>query len=184
MGWGSSRLRVTLLAAVLCGVLMACSSAPSGPNAAGDGATVDYASVRDGLVEVQYPATWKALSDTETPFDRAYGADGMEIRIAGKFSEDITSRSALGRLDLPATTGALQDYRPVKTEDLTVEGAYDALESRFTFTVDGKPMEGVWIIVSQWPYPKTAAVTLSGPKLDEDFVQHITDTLVFHPDKS
>jgi hypothetical protein len=158
-------LAMGLLTAV---VLSACSL----------GSDTDYTTVETGHLKVSYPKAWTDQGAGEDPWTKKVGGDGVSMQIAGKFSEDVGAYAALARLDLPATLD-LPDYTPEHTDKVEVEGAYDAVVRKYSYTDKGTRHEGVWIIASQWPYPATAVVSLSGEKVDDALVAQIRDRLVF-----
>lgn len=163
--------------AVLVAGLSACGSEPSGPAPGKADAKVAYTTVEAGHLTVEYPSSWKKI-DTTKPWTVGVAGDGMQLQVAGEFSEDQGSFPALARLDLPATL-KLAGYTPVETTDITVDGAYDAMYRKYTYTNEGQTYHGIWILASQWPYPAVGVVSISGPKLDDGVVNQVIKTLTF-----
>lgn len=171
----------TTVAAVLTAAsvlaMAACSSSATGPQPGGGG-QVDYVEVSQGHLSFQVPASWKKTTDVTKPFDAKYSGDGMQLQVAGELGDDSSAYAALARLDLPATVG-LAGYRPGTTNRITVEGAHDAVVRSFTYTDGPSTRHGVWIVATQWPYPKSAALTMTGTTVDSDVVSHIQKSLAF-----
>lgn len=168
--------------ALLCGLLVAvllgaCSSDPKGPRPGGGGDTA-YTQVTYGHLEFQVPATWKKSTQVSKPFEVKYTGDGVDLQAAGTFSEDTGAYAALARLDLPATL-KLKGYQPTSTNKIKVDGAEDAVMRNFTYTDGSTPMQGVWIVATQWPYPRTAVLTLSARTIDPDLLAYLQKTLTF-----
>lgn len=168
-----------LLAVLICGTAVlgatACSSTTDGPRPGGTGSTA-YTTVTEGHLTARIPASWRKSTDVAEPFTVEYFGDGMEVRLAGEFSDDTGAYSALGRLDLPAGLH-LDGYRPVQTGKIAVHGAYDAVERSYTYRDGGTARRGVWVVATQWPYPATAVLSISGTTLDDDVVAYLTRTL-------
>ena len=131
-----------------------------------------------GHLTVEHPADWTEEPPTGDLFTKRWAGDEMEIQVSGSFSEDPTASAAFSRLDLPATVG-LDDYQGGAVQNASVKGADTAVRSDFTFTQDGAPRRGVWVVAGQYPYPSTAAVTITGENLDEQVVQHVVESLRF-----
>ena len=161
--------RTVLLAIVGASALVAggCSESDDG-----------WSTAEVGHLSVQHPADWTEEPPTGDLFTKRWVGDDMEIQVSGSFSEDPTASAAFSRLDLPATVG-LADYEGGAVQNATVEGADTAVRSDFTFTQDGAPHRGVWVVAGQYPYPSTAAVTITGETLDEQVVQHVVESLRF-----
>ena len=161
--------RTVLLAIVGASALVAggCSESDDG-----------WSTAEVGHLSVQHPADWTEEPPTGDLFTKRWVGDDMEIQVSGSFSEDPTASAAFSRLDLPATVG-LADYEGGAVQNATVEGADTAVRSDFTFTQDGAPRRGVWVVAGQYPYPSTAAVTITGENLDEQVVQHVVESLRF-----
>lgn len=174
-------MRITTAAAALAlgsvSIASACSSSPTGPEPGGDG-EVQYVEVTEGHLIFQVPQSWKKSTDTSKPFNVEYSGDGMQLRAAGELGEDSGAYAALARLDLPATVG-LSGYRPGTTNRITVDGADDAVARTFTYRDGSSTKHGVWIVATQWPYPKSAALTISATDVDPDVAAHIQDELRF-----
>lgn len=163
------RSAVTLLAVSLV-ALAGCSGGSGGGS--GDGQAVEV-----GHLTVTVPEGW-----TEEPasgeWDKKFVKDGVELQVSGTFSEDPTASAAYSRLDLPASV-QLPDYEGKGARKAEVEGADTAVQADFTYTKDGTPMSGVWVIAGQYPYPSTAALALSGEKLDPELVRSLVEGLSF-----
>lgn len=173
------RMTTAAAALALCGVLFtsACSSSTTGPKPGGGG-QVDYVEVTDGHLIFQVPHNWKKSNDASKPFTVKYSGDGMQLQAAGELGDDSGAYTALARLDLPATVG-LSGYQPGSTDRITVDGAHDAVARNFTYTDGSSTKNGVWIVATQWPYPKSAALTITGAQVDTDVVSHIQENLQF-----
>lgn len=163
---------------VLLAGVTACGADPSGPRPGRPDSTMAYDTVENGHLSVEYPATWTKMSQLSPPWKVGFEGDGMQMQVAGQFSDDVGSFSALARLDLPASL-KLPGYKPVETEDISVPGAYNALYRKYTYTDAGTSRQGIWILASQWPYPAVAAVSVSGVKLDDDVVNQIMKSMSF-----
>lgn len=155
---------------------LACATALTGTGCSGTDA--GWTAVEVGHLRVEHPSDWTEQPPTGTVFTKKFVGDGMEIQVSGLFSEDPTASAAFSRLDLPATVG-LQDYEGGGVQNATVEGADTAVRSDFSFSDGGTRKKGVWIVAGQYPYPETAAVTITGTTLDPDVVQHVVETLRF-----
>ena len=142
------------------------------------GPDAGWASAEVGHLTLEHPSDWREEPPTGDLFTKRWVGDSMEIQVSGAFSEDPTASAALSRLDLPATVG-LTGYEGGAVQNATVEGADSAVRSDFTFTQDGATRHGVWVVAGQYPYPSTAAVTITGETLDPQVVQHVVDTLKF-----
>ena len=144
--------------------------------ACSDGSDQD---VTVGHLTVTVPKGWVEKKATGK-WDKKFVGDGLELQISGTFSDDPTASAAHGRLDLPAML-ELPDYdsKGVHEPDVEVEGADTSMRADFTYTDDGAPKEGCWVIAGQWPYPSTAAIALSGKSLDRKVVTAIIDSLHF-----
>lgn len=137
-----------------------------------------WSSAEVGHLRIERPSGWREEAPTGDLFTKRWVGDSMEIQVAGDFSEDPTASAALSRLDLPATVG-LPGYEGGAVQNATVEGADTAVRSDFTFTQDGATREGVWVVAGQYPYPSTAAVAITGERLDPQVVRHVVDSLRF-----
>ncbi|GAA2179927.1 hypothetical protein GCM10009785_08700 [Brooklawnia cerclae] len=122
--------------------------------------------------------TWTAAEPVGEAWTAAYETEGLLLQVAGEFSDDIGSRSALAKLSVPATI-SLTDYDVAGIDEIEVPGAYDALVQQFSYTTEGDPRQAVWIVASQWPYPATAALSLSGEQVSTDAVDSLLATLEF-----
>ena len=164
--------------AVVCCVLLtaACSAPPEGPNTGGG--EVDYKQVSDGHLTFLLPKPWVRSSTGTKPFDAAYAGGGMEVRVAGDYSDDGTAYAALARLDLTATF-QLTGYKPVHTGKIKVNGAHDAVERSFTYLDGSSTKTGVWIIATQFPYPASAVLTITAPADDVKVMKYIQDSVGF-----
>lgn len=165
--------RRSLIAAMAAGVLMTtgCSGGlfSKGP---ADG----YTREEVGHLILERPSGWQESTPSGEKWTKAWSGDGMEMQVAGEFSEDVGAQSTLARLDLPATMG-LKGYTPEGTDTIKVDGAYDAIRRYYSFDADGKRQEGVWIVATQFPYPSTGVISISGENLDETVVRQVTDSL-------
>lgn len=155
----------------------ACTSDPEGPRPGGGGDTT-YTQVTQGHLEFQVPAGWKKSTQVTKPFDVKYTGDGIEVQVAGSFSDDTGAYSALGRLDLPATL-KLPGYQPTSTNKISVDGAEDAVMRTFSYTDGGTSKQGVWIVATQWPYPRTAVLSMSARTIDPDVLAYVQRNLTF-----
>lgn len=132
-----------------------------------------------GHWKIKLDDSWSETEPLGDPWTLAYeNNDGVTLQIAGVFSDDILSRSALSRLDLPAMTN-LVDYEVESVQELDIEDASDAVTQRVTYSDSGEPAEAVWIIASQWPYPETAALALSGKSVPQSTVDELIVNLDF-----
>jgi hypothetical protein len=86
--------------------------------------------------------------------------------------------AALGRLDLPATL-KLDGYEPVRTDDLEIKDSSGAMARYYTYQDKGAAKNGVWIVASQFPYPASAVISISGTRLDDQAIQDLIDDLTF-----
>lgn len=150
--------------------------------------------IREGHLELTASKQWhEEAKPTKAPWSRRFvlqsGSQAspdaaksakrpVEMQLAGRFSEDVGSLSALARLDLPATMG-LSGYEAMETETVTIPGAYDALVRRYAYSEGSAKREGVWIVASQWPYPSTTVVSLSGQSVSDDLVHEVLAGLRF-----
>lgn len=169
-------VRRTVLAATLALGLAAgsgCADSPSGD------ATAGWTEVTDERLTFQHPTTWAKEPPSGENWTHRFVGDGMEMQVSGAFSDDVTASGARSRLDLQAMVG-LDAYVDGGLDFITVEGADSALRSDFTYEVDGTPMKGVWLVAGQWPYPATAAITITGEQLDEAVVEHVAETMTFN----
>ena len=141
----------------------------------GDGAR----EVTVGHLTVTVPAGWSE-EEPDGTWDRKFAGDGVELQIAGTFSEDPTASAARARLDLPATV-ELPGYesRGIHEPPVEVAGADTSLRTDFTYEDEGTTKEGAWVIAGQWPYPSTAAIALSGESLDVPEVESVIESLTF-----
>ena len=162
--------RGMVLTAALALVLSGCSTSE------GSGGTGE---VTVGHLTVTVPDGWQE-KPAKGQWDRKFVGDDLELQISGTFTDDPTASAAHAQLDLPAML-ELPGYDPqgVHEPDVSVAGADTSGRWDFTYTDDGKPMEGTWVIAAQWPYPSTAAISLSGPSLDSPEVESIIDSLEF-----
>lgn len=162
--------RRAVLAAVGLMVLTACS----GPSDAGGGDTVTV-----GHLTVTVPSGWTE-GEASGPWDQKFAGDGYELQISGTFSDDPTASAAFPRLDLPATL-ELPGYQDqgVHEPDIEIPGADSSMRRDFTYTDGSTTMEGTWVIAGQWPYPSTAAISLTGASLEPEVVDPILDSLRF-----
>ncbi|MFW5473228.1 hypothetical protein ACOCJ5_07970 [Knoellia sp. CPCC 206450] len=168
------------LAAALVGAagLTACS----GGAADSGGASQGWTKVTIGQLTLERPAAWSEADPSGETWDKRFVGEGVEMQVSGEFSEDPTASAALSRLDLPAMTG-LEGYDGGGAKKVEVEGADTAIRSDFTYT-DGGPRKGVWLIVGQYPHPRTSAVSITGEKLDEATVAHIVDSMTWEKKSS
>lgn len=169
------RTRAQLALVGLVGAIALAGCGGSGSSAA---AADGWTRVTVGQLSVERPSDWAQEPAGGDLWTERFVGDGVELQIAGKLSEDPTASAAVSRLDLPAM-GGLDDYEGGGVRSIEVKGADTAVRSDFTFTVDGQSRMGVWLIAGQWPYPRTAAVALSGATLDEKLVAHIIDSMSF-----
>ncbi|PWJ26422.1 hypothetical protein ATK17_2584 [Branchiibius hedensis] len=164
--------------ALLCALLIsACSSSPTGPEPGGGG-QVEYVEVTEGHLTFQVPSTWQKSTGAGKPFEVKYSGNGMQLQAAGELGDDSGAYAALARLDLPAMVG-LTGYQPGATDRITVDGAHDAVLRNFTYTDGSSTKHGIWIVATQWPYPKSAALAITGTQVDPDVAAHIQETLQF-----
>lgn len=149
----------------------------------GSGASAGWTEETVGQLVVQRPQDWEPGPDVEEPWTHSWTGDGMTMQVSGEFSDDVGAYAGLARLDLPATMN-LPDYEPESTQQVAVEGAYDAVIRRYTYTDDGQPREGAWIVASQWPEPLIVVVSLSGESLDDEVVQKVQESMRLLPSSS
>ena len=171
-------LRRTVLAATLALTVAAGAGCSGGSESSSGDAPAGWTSVTDERITVQHPSDWASEPPSGKPWTHRFG-DGMEMQVAGSFSDDETASFALSRLDLPAMV-ELDAYDGGGATAIEVEGADSALRSDFTYEVDGTPMKGVWLIAGQWPNPGTAVVTITGERLDDAVIEHVVDTMTFN----
>lgn len=156
-------------------VVLATGVALAGCGGADDKVTV-------GHLTFTVPEGWEE-QEADGDWDVKFVGDGMELQVAGEFSEDPTASAAYSRLDLPAMVN-LEGYQPDGIGTLEVEGADTALRADFTYADAGEPRDGLWVVAGQYPYPSTAALALSGPELDEEIVTELLASLTFTKDAS
>ena len=172
-------LRRAVLAATLA-LGLAVGAGCAGPDASSTGdAPEGWTEVTDSRITVQHPTDWATQPPSGEKWTHRFVGDGMEMQVSGAFSDDVTAAGALSRLDLQAMVG-LDGYVDGGYDAIEVEGADSALRSDFTYDDDGTPMKGVWLVAGQWPYPATAAVTITGEQLDEAVIEHVVSTMTFN----
>ncbi|MBR7742650.1 hypothetical protein KC207_05030 [Phycicoccus sp. BSK3Z-2] len=159
------------VAALLAGLGLAVTTGCSG-------GTAGYSEVEVGHLTLERPESWSEEPATGELWTQRYVGDGMELQVSGEFSTDPTASAAYSRLDLPATV-QLEGYEGSGVDNATVEGADTAVRSDFTYTEDGTPHQGVWVIAGQWPSPSTAAIAITGETLDATVVDQIIASLRF-----
>lgn len=168
-------------AAAGCALLLltaaACSSDASGPSPT-SGADVDYRTVTQGHLQVSLPASWSKSTDVTKPYDVKYSGNGMEVQIAGEYGDESGAYTTLATLDLPATLN-LPRYQPGPANRITVDGAHDAATKTFTYVDGNTKKEGVWIVATQFPYPASAVVTVTGAPINHDVLSFIQKNLTF-----
>ena len=172
-------LRRTVLAATLALTVAAGAGCSGGSESSSGDAPDGWTTVTDERITVQHPSDWASEPPSGKPWTHRFVGDGMEMQVAGSFSDDETASFALSRLDLPAMV-ELDAYDGGGATAIEVEGADSALRSDFTYEVDGTPMKGVWLIAGQWPNPGTAVVTITGERLDDAVIEHVVDTMTFN----
>lgn len=156
-----------MVAALLLALLTACTPASANQ-------------VEEGHWRLSLDQSWQRTQPQSLPWTLAYRSDGLTLQLTGKFSEDADARSGLTRLAIPARL-ALTDYAATTVEDITIPGADSAVLERFSYTEAGAPRQAVWIIATQWPYPATAALSLSGEQVSQEAIQDLLSTLEFEP---
>lgn len=158
--------------AVLLALTVALTGCGVGPGGSSDEeTTVGHLTVTvpDGWTEEEGSGKW----------DKKFVGDGIEMQVSGTFSKDPSATTAFSRLDLPATT-QLSDYRQTQPlENPEIDGADTSVRADYSYSDDGRRMEGVWIIAGQWPDPSTAVISLSGESLESSEVKSIVDSLEF-----
>jgi hypothetical protein len=142
-----------------------------------------WTTVSAGQLTLERPTGWQEAASTDEAWPMRFVGDGMELRIAPQFSEDPLAAAAYDRLDLPARVG-LSGYTSGGAKAFEVPGADTAIRSDFTYTENGAPRQGVWVIAGQYPYPRTSAVAVSGERLDDATVQHILGSLRYAKQQS
>lgn len=173
------RVQLAVVGLVGASALAACNAdGPSGTDAAGG-----WTRVTVGQLSLERPSDWAEKPATGERWTTRFVGDAVELQVAPELSEDPTASAALSRLDLPAMT-ALDGYDGGGATRIEVEGADTAIRSDFTFTDGGASKKGVWLIVGQYPYPRTAAVSLTGASLDEATVAHVIDSMTFEKKSS
>ena len=172
-------LRRTVLAATLALTVTAGAACSGGSESSSGDAPDGWTTVTDERITVQHPSDWASEPPSGEPWTHRFVGDGMEMQVAGAFSDDETASFALSKLDLPAMV-ELDAYDGGGATAIEVEGADSALRSDFTYEVDGTPMKGVWLIAGQWPNPGTAVVTITGERLDDAVIEHVVDTMTFN----
>ena len=172
-------LRRTVLAATLALTVAAGAGCSGGSESSSGDAPAGWTSVTDERITVQHPSDWASEPPSGETWTHRFVGDGMEMQVAGSFSDDETASFALSRLDLPAMV-ELDGYVGGGATAIEVEGADSALRSDFTYEVDGTQMKGVWLIAGQWPNPGTAVVTITGERLDDAVIEHVVDTMTFN----
>lgn len=172
-------LRRTVLAATLALTVTAGAACSGGSESSSGDAPDGWTTVTDERITVQHPSDWASEPPSGKPWTHRFVGDGMEMQVAGAFSDDETASFALSKLDLPAMV-ELDGYDGGGATAIEVEGADSALRSDFTYEVDGTPMKGVWLIAGQWPNPGTAVVTITGERLDDAVIEHVVDTMTFN----
>lgn len=159
-----------LLTLCLCALLLTATGCGGSSTSAG------WVEESVGQLVVQRPQSWQPGPEVEQPWTDSWAGDGMTMQVSGQFSDDVGAYAGLARLDLPATV-QLPDYQPESTDEITVEGAYDAVVRRYSYTDDGRPRQGAWIVASQWPEPLIVVVSLSGETLDAEIVQKVQESM-------
>lgn len=172
-------LRRAVLAATLALGLAVTAGCADGADSSSGDAPEGWTEVTDNRITVQHPTDWETQPPSGEKWTHRFVGDGMEMQISGEFSDDVTASGARSRLDLQAMVG-LDGYVDGGVDAIDVEGADSAVRSDFTYEVDGTPMKGVWLVTGQWPYPATAAVTITGERLDEAVIEHVVDTMTFN----
>lgn len=172
-------LRRTVLAATLALTVAAGAGCSGGSESSSGDAPAGWTSVTDERITVQHPSDWASEPPSGETWTHRFVGDGMEMQVAGSFSDDETASFALSKLDLPAMV-ELDGYDGGGATAIEVEGADSALRSDFTYEVDGTSMKGVWLIAGQWPNPGTAVVTITGERLDDAVIEHVVDTMTFN----
>lgn len=153
-------------AAILATLLLVTGCTSSGPT------------LEEGHWRIELDESWTSIEPMGDPWTAAYESDGYTLQVAGRFSEDDSARTALARMAVPAMT-QLPGFSSTDVEKIEVPGAYDAIVQRFTFTDDGEPREGAWIIATQWPYPSSAALTLTGEQVSGSDVERLLEGVSF-----
>lgn len=159
-----------LIAPLLCLglILTGCASGPS----------AGWTQVVAGQLSLERPTSWQEAQAPSELWTQRYVGDGMELQIAPLLSEDPTASAAFSQLDLPAMLH-LSGYQGGSVKKADVPGADTAVRSDFSYTEDGVTKRGIWVIAGQYPYPRTAAIAISGARLDDGTAQHIIDSLRF-----
>lgn len=142
------------------------------------GPSAGWTTVEAGHLTLERPSSWQEQPAQGDLWTQRYVGDGMELQIAPLLSEDPTASAAFSQLDLPAMV-SLPGYRGGGVQKAEVPGADTAVRSDFSFTQDGVAKRGIWVIAGQYPYPRTAAIAISGERLDDGTAQHIIDSLRF-----
>lgn len=167
----SATTRRILRTCLAAGLALTMAAGMSGCGKDGEETTV-------GHWVINHPDSWQEVTPLGKPWTAAYKVEDMEVQVAGEFSDDPTPLAALGRLDLPATL-KLEGYETVRTDDVTIDDATGAMVRYYTYKADGQTRNGVWIVASQFPYPASAVISISGKTLDEEAVQDLLDDLTF-----
>ena len=162
-------MRPPLIAVLLLALLLVGCSAPD----------TDWTTVEAGPLRLERPTRWVALPTRGDVWTLAFAGDGVELRIAPQFSEDPTAAAAFSRLDLPSTVGTLDDYTGGGVKQFPIEGADTGVRGDLTYRDGATTMRGIWVIAGQYPYPRTAAIALSGEQLPDETVQRILGSLRF-----
>ena len=172
-------LRRTVLAATLALTVAAGAGCSGGSESSSGDAPAGWTSVTDERITVQHPSDWASEPPSGETWTHRFVGDGMEMQVAGSFSDDETASFALSKLDLPAMV-ELDGYVGGGATAIEVEGADSALRSDFTYEVDGTPMKGVWLIAGQWPNPGTAVVTITGERPHDAVLGPVPATMTFN----
>lgn len=176
----TKRVTIALTAAGFAAVLgssTGCSSDPTGPSPTGGG-DAPYTTVSQGHLEVPVPSSWQRSTNVTKPFTVKYSGDGMQVQIAGEYGDNPSAYATLATLDLPATMG-LSGYESGSSDLIKVDGAHQGGIRNFTFTDGSTRKQGVWLVATQWPYPASAVVSVTGNPIDPDFLAYLQQHLAF-----
>ncbi|KGN37569.1 hypothetical protein [Knoellia subterranea] len=170
-------------AAVATLVAFATTSCAGGGSDDSTGSADGWTKVTVGQLTLERPSDWTEEAPTGEKWTKRFVGDGVELQVAGEFSEDPTASAALSRLDLPAMVG-LENYDGGGATKVDVKGADTAVRSDFTFSDAGTAKKGVWLIAGQYPYPRTSAVSITGSSLEDSTVAHIVESLSYEKKNS